>query len=119
MNKEIKAKWLAALRSGKYRQGHGFLKINGENGAQDRFCCLGVLCELAVEAGVTSRLSENYETNYGIPGDTNTAVLPAHVQEWAGIDRAGSYGEESSCLTGDNDGGTPFSEIADIIEANF
>lgn len=41
MNKEVKAKWVAALRSGEYKQGKGRLKnINNE------YCCLGVLCAL-------------------------------------------------------------------------
>jgi hypothetical protein len=121
MNPDVKAKWLEALRSGKYRQGGGFLKINGKNGAEDRFCCLGVLCELAVEAGVTERLSEGYETRYGVSGDdTNTAVLPGHVRQWAGLDsHAGSYGNGDRSLTGDNDGGVPFNDIADIIEKHF
>lgn len=119
MNKEIKAKWLAALRSGKYRQGSGFLKIKGQNGVQDRFCCLGVLCELAVDAGVTGILSESYEATYGIPGDRNTAVLPVHVQEWAGLDKAGTYNDGNSSLTGDNDSGMTFAAIADIIEQEF
>lgn len=120
MNKDVKALWLAALRSGEYKQGSGFLKIVGKNGAQDRFCCLGVLCELAVEAGVTNRLREGYETTYGVPGDTDTAVLPAHVRKWAGMDsKAGSYNSGNNSLTGDNDDGMSFGAIADVIEANF
>lgn len=41
MRKVTVAEWTAALRSGKYEQGRGFL--NGPKG----HCCLGVLCELA------------------------------------------------------------------------
>lgn len=43
LDKKIKAKWLAALRSGKFHQTEGCLKevING----QKAYCCLGVLCE--------------------------------------------------------------------------
>lgn len=121
MNKEIKAQWLTALRSGEYKQGSGFLRIVGQNGTENRFCCLGVLCDLAVKAGVTEVLTERYETRYGKDGDTNTAVLPGHVREWAGLDtHAGSYGAEKSySLTGDNDGGMTFSEIADVIEKEF
>lgn len=40
MNKWVKRKWVKALRSGEYRQDHGFLVT--DNG----LCCLGVLaCE--------------------------------------------------------------------------
>ena len=38
MNPEWKAKWLVALRSGKYKQGNGIL-LDDEGG----YCCLGVL----------------------------------------------------------------------------
>lgn len=41
MNPELKAKWVAALRSGKYEQGHEYLNKDG------KFCCLGVLCDVA------------------------------------------------------------------------
>lgn len=39
--KKFKAKWVAALRSGKYKQGKGFLL--DENG---KYCCLGVACSI-------------------------------------------------------------------------
>lgn len=40
LDPQIKAKWLEALRSGKYEQGEG--RLNKDN----QFCCLGVLCDL-------------------------------------------------------------------------
>ncbi len=40
MDQEFKAKWVAALRSGKYVQGKGALAKDG------RFCCLGVAADL-------------------------------------------------------------------------
>jgi hypothetical protein len=44
---EVKAEWLKELRSGNYAQGSGYLRLsNGE------FCCLGILCEIAVKQGV-------------------------------------------------------------------
>ena len=36
-----RAEWIAALRSGAYKQGRDSLKRG------DRFCCLGVACDLA------------------------------------------------------------------------
>jgi hypothetical protein len=41
MNKEIKEKWINALRSGKYEQGKSQLRS-----LSNKFCCLGVLCDL-------------------------------------------------------------------------
>lgn len=45
MDKAIKARWVAALRSGKYKQGAGVL----HNVDKNTFCCLGVLCEITAE----------------------------------------------------------------------
>jgi hypothetical protein len=41
MNAEIKAKWLEALRSGRYPQGRKALRDE-----HDQYCCLGVLCDV-------------------------------------------------------------------------
>lgn len=44
---------LAALRSGKYRQGKGCLETSGWDGQPRGYCCLGVM-QMAIE-GVTER----------------------------------------------------------------
>jgi hypothetical protein len=41
MKKEIKNKWIAALRSEKYQQTQGVLHD------REGFCCLGVLCDIS------------------------------------------------------------------------
>lgn len=40
MDKELKEKWIKALRSGEYKQGKDCLRSN------DNYCCLGVLCDI-------------------------------------------------------------------------
>lgn len=40
MNKTLVRKWIEALRSGRYSQGIGKLRDG------DRFCCLGVACDI-------------------------------------------------------------------------
>lgn len=45
MNPELKVRWLAALRSGSYRQARKSLQTVPPDG-QAGFCCLGVLCDL-------------------------------------------------------------------------
>lgn len=40
-NKELKEKWVKALRSGEYKQGQGELRSGIHH-----FCCLGVLCDV-------------------------------------------------------------------------
>ena len=42
MKKSIAMKWVDALRSGKYKQGHNQLYDKETNG----YCCLGVLCKI-------------------------------------------------------------------------
>lgn len=46
MNPEVKEKWLAALRSGDYRQGTLRLRWKSTAATPDTFCCLGVLTDL-------------------------------------------------------------------------
>jgi hypothetical protein len=46
MNKKIKAKWIAALRGGLYKQGRGELRSKS-----NRVCPLGVLCDVVDPKG--------------------------------------------------------------------
>lgn len=117
MNEEIGKKWVAALRSGEYDQGRGYLNANSN------FCCLGVLCDLAVKEGV---VAEHYYrmdgiTRYGYgPADGfngEGALLPRGVKAWAGMSSVdGTIREESDGLAAINDMGYSFSYIADLIE---
>jgi hypothetical protein len=43
-------RWIKALRSGKYKQAHGVLRT-GDN----RYCCLGVLCDLVDHKGWSAK----------------------------------------------------------------
>jgi len=76
---EIKAQWVAALRSGEYVKGRNHLQKDG------KFCCLGVLCELAVKAGiVTANPSPvegvRYAHTYAHGGDLGSSTfLPLNV----------------------------------------
>ena len=126
MNPEIKEQWTTALRSGEYKQGKGHLHQKGENGLPDTYCCLGVLCDLAVNVGATEKvfgadLGSGYEYRqdlyfYG----RQPAVLPNEVQEWAELETdAGISPDGTIQLTALNDTGSTFAEIADIIEREF
>ncbi len=81
MNPEVKALWVGALRSGKYKQGRGRLHDPADNS----FCCMGVLCELAVEAGVARGDSPPgwYDSKDGYDKQVNW--LPNSVRRWAGL----------------------------------
>lgn len=75
MKKSVKKLWLAALKSGKYKHGEGQLRHPGtENpGYPERFCCLGVLCDIAKKKGVVKSFMET------------GGFLPPKVREWAGL----------------------------------
>lgn len=108
MDKEVKAKWLIALRSGKYKQGMGCLK-NKTTGT--KYCCLGVLIEVTVPERFTNEgyiqdpitkqylrgtLSSDLRERFNL-GELNTHTL---------IDMNDSQNKD-------------FKEIADFIEENF
>lgn len=133
MNPEVKAQWVADLRSGKFLQGKGVL--HRENTATDAasvhtFCCIGVLCESAVAAGVAERTQSSNDANcfkYSDPNDTefggNSHYAPGVVRVWAGLDSSNpsvEYAERFRTLADLNDDeGMSFDQIADLIEAQY
>jgi hypothetical protein len=117
MKKTVAMKWIKALRSGRYKQAKRFLRV--KEAKQDGYCCLGVLCNL-------SKLGRWKKTKY--LGELRmsylemTGVLPEEVQKWAGMkSEIGTYfvGNTKKCLSGINDFGASFEEIADFIEKHY
>lgn len=109
------AKLVAALRSGKYKQGQGCLQSG------DRHCCLGVACAVyQEEVGdlVVGVSSHSYIPDKPLIGyDGKMFVLPYKVQEWLGwSDDCGQLPDDWS-LPELNDSGITFEQIADRIEA--
>ena len=101
MDKELKAKWVEALRSGEYEQADGVLKCD------TGYCCLGVLREVA---GPDSMREDDHE-------------LLLHRED---ADRIGIDYAMQKRLSHMNDGWQKgeirkhsFAEIADYIEANL
>lgn len=115
MDIDVQDAWLNALRSDKYVQGTGFL--NGPDG----HCCLGVLCDLAEQAGMVEGV---YDKATGVTWyDDSMDLIPDSVRIWAGLDSHNPVmhmgnGEQVS-LADLNDGwiGGPwsFAAIADVI----
>jgi len=110
MQPDLKAEWVAALRSGKYRQAHQALRDG------DCYCCLGVLCDVIDPTGWDGAVYD---------GEDNE--LSRHVRE-----RAGITPEQMEDLMWLNDGCNPathpnrqrierhsFEQIAAHIEANL
>lgn len=101
MNPELKAKWIAALRSGDYKQGRGVLRSPDES-----FCCLGVLCDI-------SGMGQWIRRSYYADGTDGYACLPAAVS------RVAALSISEGRLAKMNDHGKSFADIADYIEANL
>jgi len=140
MNPEIKEKWIAALKSGKYRRATGRL-VTREGETPVAHCCLGVLCDIHKEI-----TGEGYWEDNSIDGmsytdqiNTSARVLPIGVRKWAGIDYSngmfnpdeadkkrlssfgGRFSGERTALAEINDASTKedFSDVIPFIEKYF
>lgn len=118
MLNENAVKWVAALRSGEFEQTTGQLHSVEASEVYNRpagYCCLGVACAIfpnEIKRDVIDG-SERFEDTLN--------VLPEKVREWLGLEDDGGtyYGPDGvrRALWIDNDNGTPFAAIADIIES--
>jgi len=110
VNKEIKARWVAALRSGVYNQTRGVL--HNEKG----YCCLGVLCDIHANETNTRWVPEAFSFVY----NGANMVLPSDVCKWAGLTRNDptvKVDGKHEALSNMNDlHQKSFDEIADVIE---
>lgn len=107
MDKAIKAKWIEALRSGRYGQTQYRLQSPDGNA----YCCLGVLenCILGVV----------YDANYRV-GDADDAPDDVVNMQAESLQKAGLHQRDCGPLIEMNDRkGANFLEIADYIEANL
>ncbi len=105
MNAELKQKWIAALRSGEWKQGMCHLRLPNS----EAYCCLGVLCKVSGEGLTWSETRKDW-----------VAANPLHQ---AGDSLAwGSFGlsiANIDNLTDLNDSGSDFPTIADWIAENI
>jgi len=135
MDPVAKRYWLDGLRSERYPQGTSALHRG------DRYCCLGVLCEVARDHGLPIAVDRS---DFGT-GDTRTLYdsasqyLPASVVDWGRLNdedptieidqeivdwwmESGAYStvpfalHQISTLSDLNDYGVPFALIAGLIE---
>lgn len=74
LNKVAIKKWVDALRSGKYRQCNGHLKVQGNK--RPLYCCLGVACLVAKSNNVDIDLERAFNKHN---------VLPDVVKKWFGF----------------------------------
>lgn len=135
MRRTVRDSWVTALRSGEYAQTQGKLCALNSSGKPVGYCCLGVLSDLALKAGVPLGVvdQDGYRSF-----SRESQVLPEEVMEWASGGTherlyspfGGSWGSADISLGEHtaaewNDGviveaagadGKNFLEIADLIE---
>lgn len=122
MKKEIKDKWIKALRSGDFVQGKGFLEKKG------RYCALGVLSLLSLGEG---QCTWNHQGEVG-RYDNKRFTLSYNTMVWAGIAQIGdrflepeagrvefNYMGKTNSILELNDSGLSFKEITKIIEKHW
>ena len=96
LNKHVKALWVEALRSGKYKQGRNSLRPS-----QNKFCCLGVLADQICPLEWKGRDWQGH----GV-------LLPPELAAEINL----SYKAETTLADLNDDYGKSFNEIADYIE---
>ena len=123
MNHQIKEKWVNALRSGEYQQGSGALH------PQDKYCCLGVLCDIYAKENDTYWQEDKDNSDYSVfMGEKDYPPVP--VMKWAEIGGERLSVNDPSVKIYDeddgdwvfmsaaklNDEGYDFNQIAKLIE---
>lgn len=89
---QVRGKWVEALRSGDYEQAKSKLQVtevDSDSNKKIGFCCLGVLCDLAVRHGVIDKpieIHETYHSHNEFDGEVDG--LPPAVRAWAGLKQA-------------------------------
>lgn len=113
MTPEFKAKWVDALRSGKYTQARHVMK--DENGCM---CCLGVAADLLDPSKWDPALS-GYAEERGFGWDGEGPVQCGAIARALEINLMDV--KQLACRNDGNSGYEPhtFAQIADIIESRF
>lgn len=100
LNPEFKAKWLEALRSGKYKQGLNLLRKG------DEFCCMGVACDLIDPSGWKKT-----------PGHFKWRDVPSFIMPIKALNIASKACRNLANLNDIEE--ASFTKIADYIEENL
>lgn len=101
MDADLKAKWVAALRSDDYEQARGRLRTtSGE------YCCLGVLCDITAPA----KWHKEADGTWHFGDDDSWSSPPTDLLPTL---------KANSLIDLNDDDGKTFPEIADWIEANL
>jgi hypothetical protein len=118
MKAALKKKWIAALRSGKYKQGDSALRLESEGESQ--FCCLGVLADVAGLRWHAKGPQGEREFWLGsFKRDTCDTMLPPLFAAEHDLGHPNATKSIQLDLASMNDTGRTFKEIANWIEKNL
>lgn len=106
MKADLKQSWLVALRSGRYEQGRSYLR------SEDRFCCLGVLCDLVNPEAWQPSITYGSKIHDWVTNGSLHSSFPGRAL----LDDIGLDCDLACKLASWNDTGSSFEEIANKIE---
>ena len=113
VNKARVQKLVKILKSGKYKQGRSALRPK-----EDKFCCLGVACDVYAKETGESLWTVNRTQSLWEEGKYRFArartMLPTKVAKYFGISKRRQLN-----LAEMNDDGQSFKKIADYMEKNL
>lgn len=101
MKKEIADKWVAALRSGDYKQGEGTLRFTNDGTKETSFCCLGVLCDISGLGKFEEQFTGYSHYAVTLPDGavySSSGDLPKPVIKWAGMKSSDGQIDEKNPL---------------------
>lgn len=112
MRKSVKDKWVAALKSGKYKHARGCL--NDGSG----YCCLGVLCEVFIAEG--NVLNVGTDDSGFVAYNKEAHYPPDEVLRWAGIQHLNGMARGANhSVSFVNDAADSFTPSIEYIEQNW
>jgi len=117
MKTDLKEKWVAALRSDKYKQGDGHLRfIDHEN--VTTFCCLGVLCDVMGAEWIDGRpmLGDIHLKRINVDDADGSTYDEEEYLSFGTLSSIDLLAADQEELASMNDGGKSFAIIADHIE---
>ena len=126
MNRDIGTKWMEELQSGRYQKGKGALhRIEGDEVdlGKDKLCCLGVLCRMGIEAGVSMVVTRSPKPHARVIYGESSEFLPDEIRKWAGMKTSvgltGRTSDAAKDLTRVNDRSETFGPVVETIREHM
>ena len=114
MKEDVKDKWISELEGDNHQQGKDFLNKYGKK------CCLGVLTDIYIKEHNLEWKHYDAAKKDLLTFDDEGWLLPARVCHWAGLKETNPYIlSMGDTLSGLNDSGKTFKEIAQLIKLNL